>query len=93
MENITGKRKYVCNSIRCKVCGFEFTPKSRKAMYCSNACKQYAYRESLRLHMENRQPQVFIYSRNSNKEVKHREKEISPEKWMNDYMRTTGKTR
>lgn len=31
----------------CKICGSVFTPKRSDALYCSNACRQRAYRQSL----------------------------------------------
>lgn len=31
----------------CKVCGNTFTPKRSDALYCSNACRQRAYRQSV----------------------------------------------
>ena len=31
----------------CKVCGNVFTPKRSDAVYCSNACRQRAYRQSV----------------------------------------------
>ena len=81
-----GKRKYVCDEIECIVCGYRFTPYTRKAMYCSNACKQLAYRENIRrVSRLKKEKTVIVHSY-------ERGKENNPEKWMDNYMKRTNKT-
>ena len=57
-----GKRKFVCGPINCVVCGFEFTPYTRKAMYCSDACKQLAYRQRIEHKIGTNVPVIIEYS-------------------------------
>lgn len=78
------KRKYVCEPTRCIVCGFEFTPITRKAMYCSDACKQMAYRKRINeKSYENYETINYLSSSKS---------ESNPEEWMNNYMNSNNKS-
>ena len=77
-----GKRKYVCSPIKCVICGYEFIPFSRKAMYCSDACKQLAYRRRLDSSSET-EYETIPYSNEENL--------IDPNIWMENYMKKTNK--
>lgn len=77
-----GKRKYVCSPMNCVICGYKFTPYSRKAMYCSNACKQIAYRRRLDRYSET-YDDLIHYSNEENID--------DPNSWMGVYMRKTNK--
>lgn len=47
-EKISGvKPDLAVRKIICKGCGKTFIPKRSDALYCSNACRQWAYRQSV----------------------------------------------
>ena len=81
-----GKRKFVSAPMKCIICGYEFTPYTRKALYCSDACKQMAYRRRNAELIENKEITPTYYSCNS-------KNSINPEKWMDNFMSNSSKTR
>lgn len=81
-----GKRKFVCEPMKCIICGYEFTPYTRKALYCSDACKQMAYRRRNAELIENKEMDYFYYDCDSNNNT-------NPEEWMANFMSKTSKTR
>ena len=46
-KELTKRRREARKDMVCPVCGKNFTPKRSDAKYCSNACRQKAYRDSV----------------------------------------------
>lgn len=46
-KELTQRRREARQDRLCKCCGKAFTPKRSDAVYCSNACRQKAYRQNV----------------------------------------------
>ena len=46
-KELTQRRREARQDRICKCCGKAFTPKRSDAVYCSNACRQKAYRQNV----------------------------------------------